>query len=384
MAAPIDPLELARELLRRPSVTPDDGGILALLAGMLAEAGFHVERHRFHTPHPVPVDNLYARLGQGAPVVAFSGHVDVVPPGDEAAWTHPPFAGVVADGCLWGRGACDMKGAVAAMVAAALALAQAGGPPRGTLLLLLTADEEGPAQNGTRALLEHLRLRGEHLDMALVGEPTCVARLGDTIKIGRRGSMNCTLEVHGRLGHVAYPEAADNAAHRIVRMLTRLIERPLDRGTPHFAPSSLQVTSIDIGNPTRNLVPDRARAEFNIRFNDRHTPARLERRLRRRLAAVGGSFELRCETSALPFLTEPGPWVETVAAAIRAETGLEPELSTSGGTSDARFFRDLCPVVEFGLVGATIHAVDERVAAEDIGRLTRIYRAILARAFGES
>jgi len=378
----VDPVELARALLRRPSVTPDDAGCFDLLGGLLEAAGFHVERHRFHAPHPVPVDNLYARLGSGRPVFAFSGHVDVVPPGEEAAWTHPPFAATVADGFLWGRGACDMKGAVAAFTAAALALAREGGPPAGTLLILLTADEEGPARNGTRALLEHLRLRGEPLDMALVGEPTCVERLGDTVKIGRRGSMTCTLEVRGRLGHVAYAERADNAAHRMVRLLARLLDEPLDAGTPHFAPSGLQITTVDVGNPTANLVPARARAVFNVRFNDRHTPEGLEALLRRRLAEVGGDWTLACEVSALPFLTEPGPLVETVRAAVEAETGTTPRLSTAGGTSDARFFRDLCPVVEFGLVGTTIHQVDERVAVTDLLELTRIYEGILRRVFG--
>ncbi|GBD40991.1 Succinyl-diaminopimelate desuccinylase [bacterium HR39] len=377
-----DPVELAAELIRRPSITPADAGCFDLLAELLEPAGFHVERHRFHTPHPVPVDNLYARIGSGDPVLAFSGHVDVVPPGDESAWRHPPFAGVIEDGLLWGRGACDMKGAVAAFTAAALRFADAGGPRSGTLLLLLTADEEGPAENGTRALVEHLRLRGERIDMALVGEPTCEERLGDVLKIGRRGSLTGRLAVRGRMGHVAYPERADNAAHRIVRMLQRLIDEPLDSGSEHFAPSTLQITTVDVGNPTTNVVPDRATAVFNVRFNDRHTPDSLEELLRSRIAPVGGDWTLEVSVSARPFLTPPGPFVDLVRAAVRARTGIEPRLSTSGGTSDARFLAPLCPVVEFGLVGETIHQVDERVAVADIRALCEVYADILNRVFG--
>jgi len=377
-----DPAELAAELIRRRSITPDDAGCFDLLEALLEPAGFYVERHRFHAPHPVPVDNLYARIGSGDPVLAFSGHVDVVPPGDESAWRHPPFAGVIEDGFLWGRGACDMKGAVAAFIAAALRLADAGGPARGTLLLLLTADEEGPAENGTRALVEHLRLRGERIDMALVGEPTCERCLGDTLKIGRRGSLTGRLTVHGRMGHVAYPERADNAAHRIVRMLHRLIDAPLDFGSEHFAPSTLQITTVDVGNPVANVVPDRAHAVFNVRFNDRHTPETLEALLRARLAEAGGAWELETRVSARPFLTTPGPFVELVREAVRERTGLVPRLSTSGGTSDARFFAPLCPVVEFGLVGETIHQVDERAAVADIRMLCAIYAEVLQRVFG--
>jgi succinyl-diaminopimelate desuccinylase len=382
-----DPVALTRALIRCPSVTPDEGGALALLEAVLAPAGFRVERPVFSEPGQPDVENLYARIGNDGPVLVFAGHTDVVPPGDAGRWTHPPFAGEIREGMLFGRGAADMKGGVAASVAASLRyLAAHGAPARGSIAFLITGDEEGPAVNGTVKLLAWARERGERFDHCILGEPTNPAALGDMIKIGRRGSLTGRLTVSGRQGHVAYPHLAENPIPGLVRLVAALTAESLDGGTAHFAPSNLEFTSLDVGNPASNVIPGEARGVFNIRFNDLWTPASLEEEIRRRCREAAGNavrFDLAFEpTNATAFLTAPGPFVEQVAAAIEAETGRRPALSTTGGTSDARFIKDVCPVVEFGLVGQTIHQVDECVATADLEALTRIYARVLDAYFG--
>lgn len=376
-----DPLDLAQRLIRCPSVTPEEGGALDLLQAELEALGFACTRLVFEEDGTAPVDNLYARLGTAQPNFCFAGHTDVVPPGDPADWSSDPFESTIVEGELVGRGAADMKGAIAAFVAAAgrfLAGRDGRGElPAGSLSLLITGDEEGPSINGTRKVLDWLVQEGETLDACLVGEPTNPHQLGDMVKIGRRGSLTGQLTVFGKQGHTAYPQLADNAAHRLVAMLTALLAEPLDLGTEHFQPSTLQVSTIDVGNPASNVVPGKASAAFNIRFNDTHSGASLERWLRETLDAAGGRYELAVRISGESFLTPPGPLSETLQRAIEAVTGRRPELSTTGGTSDARFIKDHCPVAEFGLVGQTMHQVDERVAVADIEILTEIYARVL-------
>lgn len=369
---PADPEALAAALIRRPSVTPRDAGAQDVLAEALAGLGFAVTRLRFGE-----IDNLYARIGAGGPHFAFAGHTDVVPPGSAAAWSCDPFAAATRDGQLYGRGAVDMKGGIAAFVAAC-ADHLAAAPRRGTISLLITGDEEGVAKDGTAPLMAWLAARGEVPDFCLVGEPTCRARLGDAVKIGRRGSLNATITVSGTQGHVAYPDRADNPAHRLVRALAALTAAPLDAGSAHFQPSSLQITSIDIGNPATNVIPAEAQARLNIRFNDRHTGAALAAWLRAALAQHAERCAIEVAISGEAFLTTPGPEIDRLVAAIAAECGAPPALETGGGTSDARFIARYCPVAEFGLVGDTMHQVDERVAIADLWRLKAIYTRILA------
>ena len=374
---PAGALDLARALVRCPSVTPADAGALAVLEDALRPLGFACERMRFSTAGTPDVDNLYARRGSEGPLFCFAGHTDVVPAGDASDWSAPPFSATVSGGRLTGRGAADMKGAIAAFVAAVSRL----GPVPGSIALLITGDEEGPAVNGTRPMLERLAARGERLDACVVGEPTNPARFGETIKIGRRGSLNARLAVAGVQGHAAYPGLADNPVHPLLEMAHGLASTALDDGTAHFQPSALQVTSVDVGNPATNLIPARAEARFNIRFNDLHTGAGLEERLRGMLDRQGHGYELEVRVSGEPFLTPPGALVDLAAGAVRAVTGMTPELSTSGGTSDARFIKDYCPVVEFGLVGETAHKVDEYVEVEDLEKLARVYETMLAGYF---
>jgi succinyl-diaminopimelate desuccinylase len=378
-----DPIAIARDLIRCRSVTPDEGGALSYLAGVLGGAGFSVERVTFSDPGMPDVENLFARIGTRPPHLVFAGHTDVVPAGDESRWTHPPFAGEIADGQLWGRGAVDMKGAIACFVAAALAhLAHHGGAPNGSVSLLITGDEEGPAVNGTPKLLTWALARGETFDHCIVGEPSGDSALGDMIKIGRRGSLNGTLVVMGRQGHVAYPQRADNPIRGLVTLMTALMAEPLDHGTEHFDPSNLEFTSVDVGNRTVNLIPGEARARFNVRFNDRYSHDSLARLLEARAgAAAGGAIRWRLDfepSNSHVFLTRPDAFVDLVGRAIHDSTGRRPALSTSGGTSDARFIKNACPVLEFGLVGQTAHHVDERVPLNDLECLTEIYRRILA------
>ncbi len=374
-----DPLRLAQALIRCPSVTPADAGALDVVEAAVRPLGFACRRMRFGE-----VDNLYARRGSARPHLCFAGHVDVVPPGDAAAWSRDPFAGAVAEGMLHGRGAADMKGAIAAFVAA-VARAPADVAAAGSLSLLITGDEEGVAEHGTKALVAALAGEGEVFDHCIVGEPTSRARLGDTIKIGRRGSLNADIVSVGVQGHVAYPDRAANPIPPLIRFLAAVQARRLDDGCAAFQPSNLEVTSLDVGNPATNVIPANARARLNIRFNPLHSGADLVGWLEAEAARAGegfaGRLTVNARVSGEAFLTEPGPFTDLVARCAEAETRLRPELSTSGGTSDARFIRALCPVIELGLVGETMHAVDERVAVADIEALTRVYGRILAAYF---
>ena len=373
----IDALALAQDLIRCPSVTPEDCGALDTLAAALEPLGFVCERMPFSAPDTPDIDNLYARLGSGGPNFCFAGHTDVVPAGDPGDWSAPPFSATVADGHLYGRGAADMKGAIAAFVAAVSRVGRANG----SISLLITGDEEGPAVNGTRRMLERLAARGERLDACIVGEPTNPSRFGEMIKIGRRGSLNARLSVGGVQGHVAYPADADNPVHPLVAMAHALAAAELDRGSEHFQPSSLQLTSIDVGNPTTNLIPARGEARFNIRFNDLHTGMGLEARLRTLLDGFGRPYTLDVSVSGESFITPPGALTDLVAAAVERTTRLAPELSTSGGTSDARFIKDHCPVVEFGLISATAHKVDENARLRDLEQLGEVYERVLTDFF---
>jgi len=382
-----DPVAIARDLIRCRSITPAEGGALAYLQEVLAKTGFSVHRATFAEPGTAPVDNLYARIGNKQPNLVFAGHTDVVPPGDEAAWRHAPFAGEVAGDKLYGRGAVDMKGGVACFVAAALdhIAANGGRPKNGSLALLITGDEEGVAANGTVKLLQWAAERGETFDHCILGEPSNVEAVGDTIKAGRRGSLNGTLVVLGRQGHVAYPDRAENPIRGLVTLIAAL-QAPLDQGSDHFDPSHLEFTSVDVGNQTVNLIPGEARARFNIRYNDRHSPAALKALIERRAQeAAAGRVQHRIDwqkSNAEVFITKPGAFTELAVAAIAEVTGRKPKLSTSGGTSDARFIKDYCPVLEFGLVGQSMHQVDECVPVADLVTLTAIYRRIIDKYFG--
>ncbi len=370
-----DPLPLAQALIRCASVTPADAGAQAVLADALERLGFRVTRLRFGE-----IENLFARIGASGPHLCFAGHTDVVPEG-AAGWSAGAFAGEVRDGVLYGRGACDMKGAIAAFVAACAAHLAAGDgaclPPRGSISMLITGDEEGPAIDGTVRVLQWMEAHGEIPDLCLVGEPTNPARLGEVIKIGRRGSLNATVRVHGIQGHVAYPSRADNPVHRLIGALATLTAAPLDAGSDWFEPSSLQITSIDVGNPATNVIPREATARLNIRFNDHHTGASLTAWLRTTIAGHAERFDLDVSISGESFLTAPGPAVEILRAAVARASGVTPKLDTGGGTSDARFIARLCPVAEFGLVGATMHQVDERVPVAELRALAEIYRGVL-------
>ncbi|MEJ2624727.1 MAG: succinyl-diaminopimelate desuccinylase [Pseudolabrys sp.] len=380
-----DPVAIARDLLRCPSVTPAEGGALAFLEKTLTAAGFTVHRMTFSEPGTYDVENLYARLGTEAPNLVIAGHTDVVPPGDETAWRHPPFAGEIDNGELYGRGAVDMKGGIACAVAAVLDHLAQHGKPKGSISFLITGDEESVAVNGTPKLLQWAAEHGEKFDHCILAEPSNQEELGDTIKVGRRGSLNGTLVVTGKQGHVAYPHRAVNAVRGLVTLIDALQAEPLDEGSVNFQPSNLEFTSLDTGNKTVNLIPGTASARFNIRFNDCHTLASLKALIEARAAkAADGKITFAFEwqpSNANVFVTQPGPFTELVANAISDVVGREPELSTTGGTSDARFITNYCPVVEFGLVGQTMHAVDERVPIGDLRALTTIYRKIIERYF---
>jgi succinyl-diaminopimelate desuccinylase len=382
---PADSVAIARDLVRCRSVTPEEGGALAFLQGLLEQAGFTVHRAVFAEPGTAPVDNLYARIGLAKPNLLFAGHTDVVPAGNEASWSHPPFAGEVAGDKLYGRGAVDMKGGIACFVAAALDYLDAnGGKLKGSISLLITGDEESVAVNGTVKLLQWAAARGEKFDHCLLGEPSNVEAIGDTIKAGRRGSLNGTLIVTGRQGHVAYPDRADNPVRGLVTLIAAL-QAPLDKGSEHFGPSNLEFTSVDVGNPTVNLIPGEARARFNIRYNDRHSQTALKALIEQRAsAAAAGRVRYAFDwppSNADVFITKPGPFTDLAISAIAEVTGRKPKLSTTGGTSDARFIKDYCPVLEFGLVGQTMHQVDECVAVADLVTLTAVYRRIIEKYF---
>ncbi len=378
-AMSLDALALARDLIRRPSVTPADAGAMEVLENALTSLGFACRRMRFGE-----IENLYARLGTAAPNLCFAGHTDVVPVGDAAGWRHDPFAAVVEDGWLIGRGAADMKSAIAAFAAAA-ARASARGAVKGSLSFLITGDEEGVAIDGTGPVVEALMAEGEAVDHCVLGEPTSAARLGDQLKIGRRGSLNAVITVEGKQGHVAYPHLALNPLPVMIRLLDVLQSRVLDDGYPRFPVSNLEVTTIDVGNPTTNVIPARVTARLNIRFNPAHDGESLIAWLEEecRLAGVGfdGHISLVPALTGNAFITEPGDFVDVCAGAIADVTGTAPELSTTGGISDARFIRKLCPVVELGLVGATMHMVDEAVPVADIEALSMIYERLIERYF---
>lgn len=383
--ATADPVEIARALIRHASVTPEDAGAQATLESVLAPHGFDCHHVRFSEDGTPDVDNFYARLGSGPPVLIFAGHTDVVPPGDPDAWTHPPFAAEIADGMLFGRGAVDMKGGIAAFAAAVIDHLAEAGPPAGSIVFLITGDEEGPAINGTRKLLEWAHARGERFDAAIVGEPSNREVMGDVIRIGRRGSLSATLTVTGRQGHVAYGESFDNPLPGLLAILNALTAKPLDEGTEHFQPSNIEVTTIDVGNPAFNVVPERAMAKFNIRHNDLHSAESLSAWVRETMAAAippGLAADVDFEPSVSPvFVTRDETLIRLMADSVEAETGRRPETNTFGGTSDARFIKDYCPVIEFGLVSTTIHQVNERTPIDDLHTLTRIYRAFLSRYF---
>ena len=382
-----DALTIARDLLRCPSVTPADAGALGVLEKLLGDTGFEVHRVTFSEPGAADIDNLYARIGTGAPHITFAGHTDVVPPGDETAWTHGAFAGDVKDGMLYGRGAVDMKGGIACSVAATLEYLAANGgkPPKGSISFLITGDEEDVAINGTVKLLKWAAERGEKFDHCVLGEPSNVNEIGDTIKTGRRGSQSGTIIVDGVQGHVAYPHRASNPVPDIAALIAALSGDPLDKGTEHFQPSNLEFTSVDVGNPAWNVIPAQARARFNIRYNDCHTRESLRALIEDRVTKASGNrikAHIAWEPSnADVFRTRPGPFTDLVVAAIEDVTGRKPELNTGGGTSDARFIANYCPVLEFGLVGQTMHQIDERTPVSDIEKLTKIYRGVLERYF---
>jgi succinyl-diaminopimelate desuccinylase len=378
-----DPIALAMQLMKEPSVTPDAAGCFDLLEQWLGALGFKVWREVFHEEGFAPTENLYARLGDSAPNLCFAGHVDVVSAGDMAAWTHPPFEPVIHDGVLYGRGAEDMKGAIASMVAAVAQLIQsrAWTPAQGSLSFLLTADEEGIAINGTPKMLTWLKERGETLDFCMVGEPTNPNQLGDMCKIGRRGSLLCKLEVQGVQGHVAYPERADNPITALVAMLHRLKTTQLDTGNAYFQPSNLEITTIDVGNLSENMIPATARAEFNIRFTNHYNGESLIEWVRAQCNAVGHAYTLKTRISGESFFTGEGVLSEALVTAVEKVTGKTPELSTTGGTSDARFIKDFCPVIEFGTTGHTPHKVNECVQLDVLIGLRDVYREFVVELF---
>ena len=383
--ATINALDLTRAMIACPSVTPEDGGTQKVLQDALAGLGFTCHNQTFSDDNTPDVSNLYARLGSTSPNFCFAGHTDVVPVGDLDSWEDDPFSAEVKDGMLYGRGAADMKSAIACFAeATSRFLENHGSDFGGSISFLITGDEEGPAINGTRKLLEWAKAEGEVLDACLVGEPTNLTELGEMIKIGRRGSLNGTLTVHGVQGHTAYPHLGDNPIHRLVKMLSVLTNEPMDDGTDHFQASTLQISTVDVGNPASNVIPAKAIAVFNIRYNDLHTSATLESWLRKKLDAVGGEYDLNIYVSGESFLTQPGPLSEIIAGAVQSVTGNAPELSTTGGTSDARFIKDYCPVAEFGPIGQTMHKSNECIAVQDLAALTDIYTAVLERFFEKS
>ena len=378
----VDPVGLTVDLVRCPSVTPDEGGALTLLQKILEPAGFDCHRLLMSEAGTADVDNLYARFGRGQPHLCFAGHTDVVPVGNLGAWSRPPFGAEIHDGVLYGRGAVDMKGAIACFVVAALRFIERNkSRPDFSISFLITGDEEGPSINGTMKVLEWMRNKGEVMDAAIVGEPSNPKALGDEIKIGRRGSLNGEIVVLGRQGHAAYPQLAENPVPKLARIIDRLTAMPLDQGTPDFQPSSLQVTALATSTNATNIIPADARAKFNIRYNDLWRRPKLESRVRELCAAAAAEVDARHSVSFSGtgdvFLTKPGPLVSTMREAVKSVTGRDPALTTGGGTSDARFIQAFCPVIEFGLVNATIHAVDERVPVADLEALTCVYERFL-------
>jgi succinyl-diaminopimelate desuccinylase len=381
-----DALSIAQALIRCPSVTPIDAGALGVLEALLEQYGFTTHRVTFSEAGTADVDNFYARIGDEAPHITFAGHTDVVPAGDETAWSHGAFSGEVKDGFLYGRGAVDMKGGIACSVAAVLQyLADHGGKPKGSISFLITGDEEAASINGTVKLLKWIADRGEKFDHCVLGEPSNQQEMGDCIKVGRRGSQSGTLYVDGLQGHVAYPHRASNPVPDISRLIVAISDEPLDHGSAQFQPSNLEFVSVDVGNGAFNVIPGQARATFNIRYNDLHTQASLRELVETRLAkATGNRIKARIvwePSNSNVFVTKPGAFTDLAVSAIEEVTGRKPDLSTTGGTSDARFIASYCPVIEFGLLGQTMHQIDERASVKDIGTLTKVYRGILDRYF---
>ena len=371
-----DPVALLQELIRCPSVTPHEGGAIALLEKILSAAGFACHRLKFSDKDTPDIENLYARWGNAAPHICFAGHTDVVPTGALEGWSFDPFGGIIRGDEVCGRGAADMKGPIACFVSAALDVIKTKNP-QGSISFLITGDEEGPSINGTRKVLDWLKARGEKIDFCLVGEPTSREVLGDMIKIGRRGTFTGRITVAGTQGHVAYPHLADNPIPKLMQLLTAIDGLELDKGTAHFQPSNLEIVNIDVGNAAENVIPREARAVFNVRFNDVYTGATLEAMLRGVLDGQNIPYVMTTRCNGESFYTPPGVYSKILVEAIEAVTGSPPELSTSGGTSDARFIRDFCPVIEFGITGQTMHQTDERVSIRDITALTKIYRHVL-------
>ena len=384
MTTIIDATSLAQALIRCPSVTPKDEGALGILEESLKSLGFTCHRMTFSDVNTPDVENIYARIGTQSPNFCYAGHTDVVPIGDQEGWTVEPFGGRVIDGTLFGRGATDMKGGIACFISAVSQfLLKREKKIGGSISLLITGDEEGPSINGTRKVLDWLKKRGEKLDACLVGEPTNPNKLGEMVKIGRRGSLSGWLTVHGTQGHTAYPHLAENPLPRLVAMLAAITSESLDSGTEHFQPSNLQLTTIDVGNPATNVIPSKVTAAFNIRFNDLHTSKSLIKFLKQKFDSVGGKYEVKFKITGEAFLTPPGRLSDLLCDAIKKTTGLEPTLSTTGGTSDARFIKDFCPIAEFGLISQSMHKVDENVQISDIEQLTEIYRTLLNGYFPE-
>jgi succinyl-diaminopimelate desuccinylase len=376
VSATIDPVALSQRLVRCESVTPHDAGALSLLQDVLESLGFVC--HPLDFGESCVIKNLYARLGEEGPNFCFAGHTDVVPPGAPNDWTHPPFAAEISGDRLYGRGVVDMKGAIACFVAAVSRLLAAHkNEIPGSISLLITGDEEGDAIDGTRKVLEWLVEKGESLDVCLVGEPTNATVLGDTIKIGRRGSLNGRLTVTGTQGHTAYPQLADNPIPRLMKMLDAISETPLDDGTEHFQPSNVEITIIDVDNPAANVIPSSAEGRFNVRFNDHHTSESLSAWMNERCEEVGGAFDLKVTVSGEAFITQPGVLSDLIANSVKQVCGETPELNCAGGTSDARFIKDVCPVAEFGLINETAHKIDENARLTDIESLSEIYLKVL-------
>jgi succinyl-diaminopimelate desuccinylase len=383
---PHNPVTMLQQLIRCPSVTPHEAGALTTVQNWLDEAGFTSKRLIFIDQDTPDIDNLFSRIGNSGPHLCFAGHTDVVPQGDESIWSQPPFAAEIKDGCIYGRGATDMKGSVTAFAAAACDFVRENPKFKGSISFLITNDEEGPAINGTVKVLKWMKDHGHIPDHCLVGEPSCVDALGDTIKIGRRGSLSFSVMVEGKQGHVAYPHKADNPIPKLTRLAERLSDNPLDNGNEHFDASSLVFTSFDVGNPAGNVIPSKATLKFNIRYSTEQTydtlKALVNGHVEKLYAEMGGVWSVVFNEGAEAFITEPGAFVGLVQDAIIAETGVTPKLATTGGTSDARFIKDYCPVLEFGPTNATIHQTDERISVEELKATTRVYRRILDSYFG--
>jgi succinyl-diaminopimelate desuccinylase len=379
--APTDPVPILQDLVRCPSVTPAEGGALTVLENLLSKHGFTCHRLIFKDENTPDVENLFARIGSSGPHLCFAGHTDVVPPGDEALWSHPPFAAEIVGDFLFGRGASDMKGSVAAFAAAAIDYLRTSSKPKGSISFLITGDEEGPSINGTEKVLRWMKENGHVPDHCIVGEPSSTEKLGDAIKIGRRGSLSFVVTVEGKQGHVAYPHKADNPIPKMARFITRISDASLDQGNEHFEPSTLAVTSVDVGNPTGNVIPARATAKFNIRFNTEHSPESLKAwvagQVEAAKAETGGTWTVESNGRANAFLTEPGAFVGLVQDAVERETGILPKLSTAGGASDAQYIKDYCPVLEFGPTNATIHMTDERISLDELRATQAVYARII-------